>query len=336
MSFEDGPVSLFSSLDSMVENAFDGLEQAFENSENAENVDKKNETNVKVKRETYFEEENESTLHICDHCTFQTDDLEDFMDHIQSNLPHGLTCPSCPAEFQKKAQLTKHYQNKHHYQIKNGLQPTPSINCDSCNYQAVCKENLQKHKFTTHVKNVYSCVTCGYFYNTSEEFLQHLYIHSDHLHTVKTGQKIGKRNKRDRNEPKIDDKRKKVRIEYAKYNEDDGKLQCNTCDFKTEMRYNMQRHYIKHHTELYKCTECQYHATGKTELASHKLRMHSSERKTMKQKKLIPMKPEEAAQQQTVAYICDTCFVVLPSLPALLQHRNINHSTDSENPIITL
>ena len=46
MSFEDGPVSLFSSLDSMVENAFDGLEQAFENSENAENVDKKNETNV--------------------------------------------------------------------------------------------------------------------------------------------------------------------------------------------------------------------------------------------------------------------------------------------------
>ena len=323
MSFDGGAVSLFSSLDSMVENAFDGLDQTFhtENIEKVADVKMKNEAKVKIKKENYFEDEDESTLHICDHCSFQTDDLEDFVDHIQSNTPHSLTCLSCPSEFQKKMQLVKHYQLKHGFQ--------QSISCDSCKYQASSKEVLQKHKFTTHVKNVYSCETCGFFYNTSEEFLYHLYIHTDHLHSVKTGQKIGKR---ERYDVKKDDKRQQRRISYAKYNESEEKWYCNTCEFKTEMKYSIHRHYIKHHTDQYKCTECEHRSTGKTELASHKLRMHSSERKTMRQKKLVPMKPEEAAQQQTVAYICDTCFVVLPSLPDLLQHRNINHSTESQIP----
>jgi len=242
------------------------------------------------KFEDFDEEVQAGTLHLCDNCSFQTDDLEEFIGHLKTSFPHYLTCLVCPEKFPRKVALRKHYQEMHGY-----VSAMKTIQCDVCKFRAPCKEIILQHKFEAHVVNVYSCITCDSSYNHSLEFLDHMRNHSDLL-SLKTGQKIEKRE--------------------AQF------LKCNECDYKTNVKFNLQRHKIKHHSEKYNCKMegCQYKGTTNSDLLRHTVKIHRNEKR-----RLVPVNPKDVSPQETVAYICDACFCVLPSVNDLMIHKKANH-----------
>ena len=178
--------SILSALDSLVEDAFfDEVETPDHNVSETGTIVTEEPINT-IKHE-YLEDMDEGgTLHLCDHCTFQTEDLEDFMDHVQNNIPHSLKCLQCTKIFFSDKELKKHCTNTHRNRMKL------YVSCETCRYKALSKESLQQHKFATHVNSVYSCNTCGYYYQSSEGFLEHLVTHPN-LEELETGQKIQKK-----------------------------------------------------------------------------------------------------------------------------------------------
>ena len=242
------------------------------------------------KFEDFDDEVQAGTLHLCDSCSFQTDDLEEFIEHLETSFPHQLTCLVCPEKFPRKVSLRKHYQEAHGY-----ASAMKTIACDVCKFRAPCKEIILQHKFDKHVVNVYSCINCDSSYNHSLEFLDHMRTHSDLL-SLKTGQKIEKR--------------------------EDKYLECNECDYKSNVKANMQRHKMKHHSNKFNCKAvgCNFKGLNNSDLLRHTVKIHRNEKR-----RLVPVKPKDLSPKETVAYICDACFCVLPSVDALMLHKKNSH-----------
>ena len=351
--------SIFSALDGLVEDAFfSDVQKNTENEEEEKPKVPKVEDVKKIKPEM-FEDEEAGTLHLCDHCNFQTEDLDDFIDHVHNNLPHVQFCLQCPAEFYKKAPLLRHYEERHGSKL--------FISCESCRFQALTKEALQKHKFTSHVKNEYSCLNCNYFFDSSDEFVAHLQTHG--FEKIKTGQKIArienrggakKGGRKPGPKPKLGpDSSPRPRggtvPEWTQHAtlDGEGNLQCNHCQYKSGTRFNISRHYAKHHSQLYKCTECEYRGACKFDLVRHSV-VHGKEKtkqvqikantnnKVIKRPYNRKVKVEAKVNnneaktnisnlvpqlgQKTISYICDVCFMVLPSLEIMVKHKEYKHN----------
>ena len=274
--------SVIDSLDSMVDDAFFELD---------ENIDPLASETTKGSVNDMKYEDNDTTadtLHLCDGCAFQSEELEDFIDHVESNNPHYLKCIKCNTEYPQKAQLKKHYEAEHG-QVSN-------LKCESCRFKCFSKELLYAHKFSTHLSSVYTCITCDKTFKSALDFMWHLKWHGKEIFTLKTGQKV----------------EKVVKVEES--------INCQTCDYKTHHILNMKRHIAKHHSVRFKCKECYFNGVTKADLLKHTLRIHKKEKR-----KMVCVNPKDIDPSDTVAYICDKCFAMLPSLELLMSHKEAGH-----------
>lgn len=250
------------------------------------------EAGMTPKRADFEADEDDKVLHLCDKCPFQTDVLKEFVDHvIENRTQHNLQCLQCSKSFRQKFRLRQHYKASHN-EVK-------AIKCDDCRYQAISKEAIQSHRFGTHVGTTYACITCNVTFPNSGLFVTHLYSHTN-LRGIKTGQKIEKSRATDL-------------------------LNCNQCEYQTDSKISIDRHYKKHHRDNFKCKDCPYNAIGKMELVRHTLRAHHNE-----SRKLVPLSQEEWAkiksgQETSVAFICELCFKVVKSLDVLADHKRTKH-----------
>ena len=287
---EDDGDSIFSALDSMINDFTQTETDSAFSSQTDNNLDKK------MLTEEDCDEDSKDTLHICDKCSFQTEDLERFIDHVSKRMVHELVCLICSRKFIQKSHLKKHYKKEHKKEKK--------INCNSCLFKAISQEELQTHKFKLHISNIYSCITCDLKCEKSEYFVKHLHSHKS-LEGIRTAQKISKKENND------------TLLEG-------GLLKCKDCDYEAERNVNMKRHKIKHHSDKFKCKECEYNGTHQKDLMRHHLKIHSKENK-----RLVPISKSTmekmTKRSRSVAYACDLCFTVLASEITLTQHKRIKH-----------
>ena len=213
------------------------------------------------------EEEEEDVLHICDGCSYQTENLHEFLTHVEENTPHQHTCLSCKLKYRRRDSLTRHLKAVHR---KREYQT-----CDSCNFKTLTVESLQEHKFSIHLSNAYSCLSCGLSFRFSVEFAAHLKSHPS-LRGVKTAQKIERKSlqkKVDRKEAQPSE----AKLIYVDYPVSDQTFRCNKCEYKSNTRNNLQKHVMRHHNKTFKCDHCPYAGSNKIELLKHKSRVHEKQ-----------------------------------------------------------
>ena len=206
-------------------------------------------------------EEEEDVLHICDGCSYQTENLQEFLTHVEENSPHQHSCLSCKLRYKRKDSLTRHLKAVHR---KREYQT-----CDSCNFKALTVESLQEHKFSIHLSNAYSCINCELSYRFSAEFAAHLKSHPS-LRGVKTAQKIERKS--------FQKKEDGTKFIYVDYPVSEQTFRCNKCEYKSNTRNNLQKHVMRHHKKTFKCDHCPYAGSNKIELLKHKSRVHEKQK----------------------------------------------------------
>ena len=163
------------------ETIFDTIESL---KELADYIMEKDSESISTRSEKYDIEKNDDEVndvfHICDQCSFQTDDLEYFTFHVLDEK-HQYSCIACSLKVSKPSNIKKH-SLRLHGMIK-------SLNCDECVFKAHSKELLHRHRFKAHISDTYSCLTCNKNYNKAALFCQHMRTHLKE-NNIKTGQRI--------------------------------------------------------------------------------------------------------------------------------------------------
>ena len=249
-------------------------------------------------------EDHEIALHICDRCAFQSEDLEDFMDHVLYE-PHFLTCIKCAAKLAKPWHLKKHYRNEH-----GSVQ---YIKCDDCKYKAESKELLHSHKFSVHISNVYTCISCNQYYSFSNKFSEHIKSHQDPT-KVKTGQKILKR---------------KIALEEKRKPE---QSHCDQCTFVTNTEKNLSLHTMKYHDKSFKSDECEFSSKKSTDFKSHGDQMHNGIVHACDQCMYTTPLKRSLAQHifkehscEGERFACNICHIEVQTNTSLKRHKRIQH-----------
>ena len=256
------------------------------------------------------EEEEDSVLHICDGCSFQTEELSEFLVHIEANLPHQQTCLSCQRKFNPLAALKKHL-------IVHQTERRSLVSCQTCRYKALTAEALQTHQFTCHLSTVFSCVSCGHFSSKTDKFAQHLRSHHS-LVGVKTAQKIVKRQSQQvRKDPRP---REGTKLVYVDTPSSSDSFKCRECQYKSNTRNNLQRHIRKHHTKTFQCSQCPYTGSCKSELLRHTRTSHATQKDGQRPNSDKIVEMVDSSQ----VYVCEVCFVVQTSFEEYEGHLRVH------------
>ena len=264
--------------------------------------------------DTLEEEEEDSVLHICDGCSFQTEDLSEFLFHIEDNVPHQQTCQTCQRKCKSGAALKKHLTV--HQNEERKLLP-----CQNCQHKALSVESLQSHQFSCHLNNVFSCVSCGYFYTKRDKFAEHLRSHSS-LEAVKTAQKIVKKqNNQVRKNPSLNPPGTK--LVYVDTSPSADSFKCRQCEYKSNTRNNLQRHFRKQHTKTFQCSKCPYTGSCKSEILTHTRKIHVSETDRRRPNVVETTGPDNIPDSSR-GYVCDVCFLVKTSFEECERHKKLH------------
>ena len=327
---DEVPGSLFDTLESLIELA--------------DKMNTSNEFEEMSQFEPEAPEEFESVLHICDKCSFQSEDIEDFIEHVL-NEPHLLTCLQCSTRVARPLHLRKHYGSMH------GSART--IQCDDCTYKADSRELLHIHKFVKHISNVYSCITCNQYYSHSNKFCEHLKTHPEPT-KIKTGQKILKRNFLSEGHvegnqfycdrcPYLTDGERNLLNHISKYHKKDFKCDkcdfaarnssnlrdhiqgnhekityyCDQCAYTTSFRRSLPRHIWKQHEKKFQCDQCSFSGSSPYDLKTHSSKVHN------KNHCYKAIEEDKSAER----YECEICFIVVKTAPNLSRHKQITHHT---------
>jgi len=182
-----------------------------------------------------IDDEVKDVFHICDQCSFQTDDLEYFTFHVLDEK-HQYSCITCSLKVSKPGNLKKHSLRQH------GMMKY--LNCDECAFKAQSRELLHSHRFKAHISNTYSCVTCNKSYDKAAIFCEHMRTHLKE-NNVKTSQNI-------------------LKIKVS-----DREVHCPECPYLTSDKRNLVFHHRKHHGIQFLCTKCEFRGRSKGELEEH-------------------------------------------------------------------
>ena len=262
----------------------------------------------------------EAVLHLCDGCSFQTDVLEDFVDHIDNEIlkesshsshgSHTQTCLLCGEKIGRKKHLKSHYASAHG-KIK-------TLFCSECSFSSFSKELIHSHKFTKHISNQYTCRTCSSTqpnevtsFNTSVLFREHLRSHRN-ICQVKTRQKI---------EKKIG-KKSDAQIGFTK---DGILLSCSECEYTCTKHHNLLRHRREKHKKLIPCSQCSFNAVTPNDLIKHTNRTHKNMTKDL-QKEIFEKNNISYDPQNT----CDICFILKRNETEVMEHKKSKHETAYE------
>ena len=179
---------------------------------------------------------------------------------------------------------------------------------------------------------IYRCQTCEYRANTASDiqshFLQNHSKQTDQMEVMKKRLKpLEKTSYASSNEKQLMKKRLKPgEIPfYASSTGVDGILQCNSCDYKTNIKHSMKRHFVKHHLQQFKCQDCGYKGHSQSDLLKHIDKVHTKSNLVAVQTSVQKKLDFGSSESNRISYICNLCFLVAPSPEILAKHKEYKH-----------
>ena len=219
-----------------------------------------------LEEEEEEEEEDSEVLHICDGCSYQTENVSNFVSHVEENDPHHHhSCLACSRKYKIKSSLSRHISQAHR-NIK-------FVTCESCDYKTYSVESLQEHKFSSHLSNVYSCLNCEDTFDSSALFVKHLKSHPS-LRGIRTGQKIVKKSGNPENPS-----RKEAKLVYVDFSANQLSFKCKNCEYRSNSKNSLQRHFMRNHNKTFQCKQCPFKGSYKTDLWKHTTKAHGREKR---------------------------------------------------------
>lgn len=238
----------------------------------------------------------------CDFCKFETYrkgilSNHIFRNHLKSIDPTEKMCSKCSKIFKSKRRKRLH---------EKYCGSKPSFKCNYCTWAFRYKGSLRIHVKTVHIKpKLFKCDDCSYTtLNVKQlkkhQFFTHSLIDPNNYHKCSKCPKKYKR-KADRNN-------------HEKICGVEPNLRCNDCDYKTNIKRNLQLHIEKHHTEheqkFHKCKICKKNFGSKLAVQNHLKKFHYAKIKNKMLKK------------------CEHCTYSSFSKIKLLNHINRKHHPD--------
>ena len=284
----------------------------------AELLEKKSKLEESPKFSESVVEENESVLHICDRCAFQSEEIGDFIEHVLRE-DHLLTCLECPKKYSKLFKLRNH-SIKHHKHVQY-------VCCDDCSFKAESKELLHVHKFSEHISNVFACVSCNQFYSKATTFCAHILTHAESGFNVRTSQKILKKKNTYSSEIKTPQKEQPI-------------FQCDQCEFMTQYMRNLTQHKENKHGDklqqnMFHCDNCSFLTSNKRSLKHHVVHQHGKnlpdiqcEYCDYKAKRKSRIKEHEDNVHKKIRYYCDFCDYDAYRKYSVNVHKRMKHSQE--------
>ncbi|KAL1498353.1 hypothetical protein ABEB36_009166 [Hypothenemus hampei] len=209
----------------------------------------------------------------CAQCPFNTDNQEDYQDHLNGHTPnadHAFTCSMCQYGVNEEKELSEHLKLHAPEYVDN-----KKFRCCNCPYVTNSKSQYTHHRqFHKDRGGPYTCSHCSY--NVSKRHLlhQHLKVHGINVSPSKHTSEIEEiLNKSDLDATELSD----IPLVWVSK---DGKFskmfKCRYCPHMNLRKVNIQEHEKMHGSRVdleHQCPECNYMCNNAGVLSSH-LKVH--------------------------------------------------------------
>ncbi|KAJ8932475.1 hypothetical protein NQ314_014634, partial [Rhamnusium bicolor] len=190
----------------------------------------------------------EVTMYKCADCPYETKRKADLKQHVIIHNSHKFKCDLC--SFETKNEL---YLNTTHMLVHKDKTEVKLFKCESCPYQAKCKQHVKQHSRIHKSRSELSKFKCNWcdFETVYKQGIQlHLLVHKCRseirMHKCHLCEYEGTRKSH----------LKEHMLRHV--NPSDVTLECNKCSYKTKKRKDYLRKHMNVHkdpltTKMYKC-----------------------------------------------------------------------------------